>query len=77
MQENYETVTSLVGLPDSTPDVISQLEQEEELWVPDLQGAEKEVLLKAACTGSDLCLDSLRLPSGVGMVNENEKQKPQ
>ncbi|XP_034613011.1 zinc finger protein 436-like isoform X3 [Trachemys scripta elegans] len=75
MQENYETVV-LLGFPVSKPDVILQLERREEPWVPDLHGAEKKVLLRAACTGSDLCLDSLCLPSGVGMVSENE-EKPQ
>ncbi|CAM4348789.1 unnamed protein product, partial [Lepidochelys kempii] len=76
MQETYETVTSL-GFPVSRTDVISQLERGEESCVPDLHGSKKKVLPRAACIGRDLCLDSLGLPSGVGMMSENEEEPQQ
>ncbi|XP_067386078.1 zinc finger protein 3-like [Emydura macquarii macquarii] len=53
MQETYENVTSL-GFLVSKAEVISQLEREEEPWIPDLQGSEKKVLLRAACTGDEM-----------------------
>ncbi|XP_053860978.1 zinc finger protein 154-like isoform X1 [Malaclemys terrapin pileata] len=64
MQENYENVTSL-GSPVSRPEVMSQLEQREELWVSHLQGLEERELLKGTCTGDG------------GMVSENKEQNPE
>ncbi|CAM4637315.1 unnamed protein product [Lepidochelys kempii] len=61
MQETYENVTSL-GFPVSKPDVISQLEQGAEPWVPDLQCLEEREILKGPCTAGD------------AMVSENEEQ---
>uniref|UniRef100_A0A8C3I1J3 KRAB domain-containing protein n=1 Tax=Chrysemys picta bellii TaxID=8478 RepID=A0A8C3I1J3_CHRPI len=48
MQENYENVTSL-GFLMSRPDLICQLEQGEETWVPDLQGLEERGIRRGAC----------------------------
>ncbi|XP_050824360.1 zinc finger protein 30-like isoform X2 [Gopherus flavomarginatus] len=52
MQENYENVTSL-GFPVSKRHIISQLEQGEEPWVPDLHGSEDRWILRAPCTAGD------------------------
>ncbi|XP_065418387.1 zinc finger protein 688-like isoform X6 [Chrysemys picta bellii] len=63
MQENYEPMTSLEFL-NSQPDMISWLEEGEELWVPDLQVSEEREILRDAHTGD-------------GMVSESEEANPQ
>lgn len=53
MLENYGNVASL-GFPGPKPELISQLEQEEELWVLDLLGAEEPEVLRRCQTDSEI-----------------------
>ncbi|KAM9120281.1 zinc finger protein 620-like isoform 5-T6 [Pangshura tecta] len=52
MQENYENVTSL-GFPIPKLEVITQLEQGEELWVPELWGCMEREILRNPSPGKD------------------------
>ncbi|XP_067169881.1 zinc finger protein 436-like [Apteryx mantelli] len=51
MLENYKNVT-LLGFPTARPDWLTQVEEGEELWVPDLQETEKKETLCSRCAGA-------------------------
>ncbi|KYO17295.1 hypothetical protein Y1Q_0022350 [Alligator mississippiensis] len=61
MLENYKTLNS-VGLHITKPQVISQLEQGEEPWIPDLQDLEERGILRNINTGDGMVSESKESP---------------